>query len=146
MPQAVVLGVTKVIPSLRGEGGERHSSITGKWREWGKLLEAQGSSSGVGTRKAAAANMGTWCGSIGTYYILVAWAGPCREDLGICRWEIRKKPGVTGDVGEHRYKSKGNKPSLAMLYMEQLGLFCFFLDLTHFSLDMSVLKWHCFNI
>lgn len=56
----------------------------------------------MGTRKAAAANMGTWCGSIGTYYILVAWAGPCREDLGTCRWEIRKKPRVTGDAGEQR--------------------------------------------
>lgn len=57
---------------------------------------------GAGTWKAAAANAGTWCGSIGRYSTLVVWAGAWREDLGMCRWEIRKKRRVTGGAGEHR--------------------------------------------
>lgn len=39
-----------------------------------------------------------------------------------------------------KYKSKGNQTSLALEHMEQLGLVGFFLDMTHFFLDVSVLK------
>lgn len=37
---------------------------------------------------------------------LVVWPGTCGEDLGTCRWEIRKKRRVSGDDGEHRTHTK----------------------------------------
>ena len=67
---------------------------------------------------------------------LVVWAGTCGEDSGRLGRKV-ELPVMLQNAG---YKSKGNKPSVGLQHMEQLGLVWFFLALTHFFLDMSVLK------
>ena len=95
---------------------------------------------GAGTWKAAAANAGKWCGSIGRYYAVVVWDGTCGEDLGTCRWEIRKKRRVNGDAGEHRIQIQRQQTFASCATHGTVGFVLFFLDLTHFFLDVSVLK------
>lgn len=125
------------------EAREQHH---GEQRGEGKLLEAPGSSAGAGTLKAAATNEGTWHGSTGRYHTLMVWARTCGEDLGMWRCEIKKKCRVTGDTGEHRIQTQQQQAFASRATHGTVGFGSLFLDMTHFFLEISVLKWHCLKI
>lgn len=118
----------------------------GEQRGGGKLLEAPESSVAAGTLKATAANEGTRNGGTGRYHTVVVWSCTCGEDLGMWRCEIRKKCRVTGDTAEQRIQIQQQQgfTSCATHGMVEFGLL--FLDITHFFLEFSVLKWHCLKI